>query len=349
MELKRREKILAGAVAVLLAALAAYYALPLLLRGTAADREQRNKLAAEVQKKQSRIALAEKATTQLRQWERQSLPSDKEVASSLYQNWLTRLVDEFKFRRSRVEPGEGRSHRGVYTAFSFTIRGHATLRELVPFLYAFYSAGHLHQVRSLSCKPTEDSKDLDLVISIEALMLPGADRSDKLSQEPGVRLTSNAVAAYEKIILERDPFVPFRPLDVRPAESKQPSFDASKYAYLTGITFRNGSAEAWFVLRTTGGALQLREGDALEVGPLKGKVLRIGARDAEVELSNGTRAVFSLGKSLTALDASGSRSETPKDGAGPPVAPPVGDDRRSGFGDAGRDRPGESGRSGRSR
>ena len=79
-----------------------------------------------------------------------------------------------------VDPGKGRMHGKIYTAFPYTIRAKGDLRQLTRFLFDFHSAGHLHQIRWLSIKPREGSEKLDLVFTIEALSLPS----------PGLPLTS---------------------------------------------------------------------------------------------------------------------------------------------------------------
>ena len=324
MAMAKREKVLAIIVSVLATAFVAYYILPILLHGNSAGRIERDRLAAEVHKKKNRIEQAEKAMTQIAECERRSLPSDRELAQSLYQNWLTQLVDRLKFRRSRVEPGGGRSNRDFYTSFSFTVRGQATLEELVQFLYAFYTAGHLHQVRHLTLKPLEDSRDLEVLMTIEALLLPGADRRDKLTTETSTRLRNKTLADYQQEIAARRPFSPYRALMAKKKIPPVASFDSSKYDFLTGVTSRDGRPEAWFVARITDQKFQLHEGDTIEIDAVKGKIARIGVRDVEIELEDGTRQLFQLGSSLhdpveeikPSVDATKEVADKPKERVG---------------------------------
>jgi hypothetical protein len=80
-------------------------------------------------------------------------------------------------------------------------------------------------------------------------------------------------------------------------ESAAPSFDSSKYAFLTGITEVAGRSEIWIFVRTSGRLLKLREGDELEVGTVKGLVTHIGERHVELE-TKAAKLVVALGDNL---------------------------------------------------
>jgi len=258
------------------------------------------------------------ALKQLKEWEQRSLPTNAKLAKSLYQNWLRELTVRAGFDEPTVDPGKGRAHGKVYTAFPYTIRAKADLRRLTRFLFDFYSAGHLHQIRWLSIKPQEDSEKLDLVFTIEALSLPSADQERQLSHAPGESLKLDELSAYWDAIvrrrLEGERFAPSgglfaayypqppktvvsRPDPPAPKEPEKPEFDHSRFAKLTGNVAKDGRWEAWLTVQTTGKQWQLSEGDTFEIGSLRGKVTRVLPHAMEFE-AEGRRLSVAAGKVL---------------------------------------------------
>jgi len=295
MALAKREKVLAGLTALLLLGGMANFVLSVLGTSTGDRTADRDRLATEIEKKKLLVARGDKAAARLAEWQKRSLPANRELGRSLYQNWLSELLDQVGFKRSRVESGEGRMYHNAYYLFPFTVRGQANMEELVRFLFTFYRAGHMHQIRHLSIKPMENGRGLDLVITIEALSLPGA-KSDKLSTEPGARLALSVVDEYRNQIVGRNLFSPYAPKHETVATSP-PRFDPSKYAYLTAILAVGGRPQAWFVARTTDQVFKLSEGEEFTVGSVRPKLLRINRRSVELEI-DGARYQVALGTSL---------------------------------------------------
>ena len=172
IQLNKREKILAAVAGVVVLLLAGYLLLGVGGPSLGRLRADRDRLADETQKKRARIAAARRATADLAEWNRRSLPADPANARSLYQNWLRELADQAGLHQLSIESSEGQSQRNVYKFFSFTVRGRAGLGSLTQFLYEFYSVGHLHQIRRLDIKSIEGASDLDVTMTVEALSRP---------------------------------------------------------------------------------------------------------------------------------------------------------------------------------
>lgn len=256
---------------------------------------QRANFSREIDGKKKKIQRGQAAQARLDAWGRVSLPSDLETARSLYQNWLLTLATEAGFEGTKVEAGQGRQRGEVYHALRFSLQAQAPLDRLTRFLQRFYAAGHLHQIRSLSLVPLEKSDKLDLQLSIEALVLPGADRKDKLTTEQGSRLASPS-DAY-RLIATRNLFAPYKPSPPPHVEPPPPPFDLAKYAYLTAVVVADGKPEAWLLIRSTGEKRKLHEGEPFQIGDVRGKILRVGQREVDVELS-GQRWRLPLGDNL---------------------------------------------------
>lgn len=260
--------------------------------------------------KQAMIARGQRARGRLKEWQRRSLPSDLELARSLYQNWLVGLVDQASFARARVNSSPVVTKRGVYYRLPFTVSGQGTLEQVTRFLYDFYKADHLHQVWRLNLKPIESGEaarkpaELDVLLSIEALVLPGADRRSELASAPADRLAWGKLEDYLKPIVERNVFAPFSPAppavaqsDPTAAAAQPPDFDTAKHAFVTAVLDVGGKPQVWLNVRTTGELLKLDEGDEFQVGTFRGTIERIGALAVEI-LADGRRQLVPLGKSL---------------------------------------------------
>jgi hypothetical protein len=291
MKLQRREKILAIAAAAAVVLLGVNF---LWVSGPSLGtlRADYKRLAAEAAKRQDRIEAAAAASAQLSQWERAALPADPSNARSLYQSWLRALAHQAGLRQLDVQSGEGQTHKGVYTLFSFTVRGRATLAELVQFLYGFYSAGHLHKLRVLDLKPLEGARTFDVTMTIEALSLPGADRKDQLSRVSSTRLHFAKQTDYTEAIAARNPFAPYAP------PSRRRQVDPSQYTFITAIITGDGfPAQVWLEERLTGKKWKLAEGEAFEVAGTRGTVKTINPRDVVIEWDGHTQR-FRYGDNL---------------------------------------------------
>jgi hypothetical protein len=302
MTLKKREIILAISIAALLGVLAIYWFWPTAGESFADLSAKRDKLAVDLENMRTRVRQAHKATQRLAAWQLRALPADAESARSLYQNWLRELVDRAKFRNAKVNAVEGQSRRDVFTLFDFDIQCQGTLEQLTRFLYDFYSAGHLHKIRTLTIKPVENSKNLDLNISVEAMSLPGSAEKDSLSAEPGNRLKLSSWEDYKNAIVGRNLFAAYSPpktsKDKNEVDSNivSTSSDFSQYATLTAIVEADGVAEAWLSVRNTGETLEIREGEQFKIGPVLGKIMRIGHGEIDIEI-DGKRITVGYGNS----------------------------------------------------
>jgi len=245
-------------------------------------------------------------------WRKQSLPSDTEVARSLYREWLLQVVvDYVKLNNPSVSPGEPVSRQGRFYAIPFSVRGRGTLGQLTQFLFAFYRTDLLHQIRSLHLTPLGNSEQLDLTISIETLVLPGAgpeldkDLAEEDRQETIIadfqqrasrvshRLASLKLAKYTPPTL-----ADYQPIAQRNLFGVGSDPDPTDFAYLTFVNMVNGEPEVWFTLRATNKTLKLRQGDLLQIGTFSGTIAEIDGSDVILE-SEGERWLLTLGEKLT--------------------------------------------------
>ncbi|MEM1226980.1 MAG: cadherin repeat domain-containing protein [Planctomycetota bacterium] len=84
---------------------------------------------------------------------------------------------------------------------------------------------------------------------------------------------------------------------VEPPPVAPPRFDDASQTYLTGL-LDGREPVAWMKVRTKGETLKLRIGDSFEIGTVKGKVVGINSRTAELEIE-GQRYQFRQAEKLS--------------------------------------------------
>ncbi|NUQ66571.1 MAG: hypothetical protein HUU20_29260 [Pirellulales bacterium] len=287
---KYRKYILYGALGTMLLFYAGDWLLQNALEGPLqARRDKVAQLEADIEKREGQLLQAREIRKQLDALAARSLPANVEVARSLYQGWLLELVNYVELAGPNVDSGEPVGRRGMFQVISFSVRGRGTLEQLTRFLYVFYNAGHLHQIRSLAITPLKESDQLDLAVSIEALVLPGADRTARLTGLRSDRLAYRDLKDYD-VIVRRNLF------------GAGGASDATDYTYLTAVNYVNGKPEAWFDVRTETKLLKLREGQTLEIGPFQGRIAEIADTDVILECGD-ERWLLTIGENLAQASA----------------------------------------------
>jgi len=290
--MKQREKILAISLGALGVVIGGNWLFNQLLQGPLNARYAKvENLRDEIEKKEFVLRRARRAGQRLTEWQTMALPAETEMARSLYQNWLLEVVSAAGFEQPNVDSGDSVTKQGIYQRLPFSFRGRGTLEQLTDFLFQFYRAGHLHQIQRLSITPVANSPSLDLTMTIEALVLPEANRRDRLTSEVSNRLVKFDRQSYQAIV-ERDIFGQGGPNRLDPAD----------YAFLTAILESDGQPEAWLTVRTTGEVLKLHLGQQFEVGQFRGSVSGIDELDLVID-SDQERWLLTLGESLTQATA----------------------------------------------
>jgi hypothetical protein len=286
MKLQRRERILAATAGGLILLLAIWF---LFFYGGSLSYSQltarRDQLLLEVAKKEKQVKAAATAAGRLAEWQRRALPSDVADARIHYQAWLRELAARLEFQQPTIESTGVESKPKTYALLKYKVHCRTNLAKLIEFLYEFYSAGHLHQIRLIDINTVPNSPDIDVNIDVEAMSLPSADRRNKLTEERGHTLCLKTLADYSKAIATRNLFGPFHP----------PGPDATELTFVTAILAVDGRGEVWLVNRMSGQNWKLHEGDRFEVSALRGAVKSIGTRDIVVEVDGRLRRYRSGG------------------------------------------------------
>ncbi len=259
------------------------WVLTTMIQGPLDKRKARTRaIEKEIEKHEKTLADGRKAGQFLDEWRKQSLPANTEVARSLYRSWLLERVNAAKLLSPTVD-SRSPSNRGQYRVLPFSLRARGTLDQFVQFLFDFSEAGLLHRVQSLDLNPAGSSGFFDITLSIEALMIPGAE-GDELNTEPSDWLVSDSVGDYD-VISRRNIF------------GVGMAFDPRRQTFVTAITRSNDQPQVWFKVRDHDKTLKLREGDTIDVDDFQGTIAEIFEQDVTID-ADGERWLLSVGDSL---------------------------------------------------
>ncbi|MFM7563564.1 MAG: hypothetical protein ACKO81_11075 [Planctomycetota bacterium] len=213
-----------------------------------------------------------------------ALPSNTELASSLYQSWLINLVTSLGVSNPKVSSITPMTENDM-TRLQFTLSGKANLKQFTNLLFEFYRAGHLHKIRQVVLTPTGGSEQMDLNLTVEAVSLKNSDNETSLTSVPSERLVSEKFEDYLGI--------PQRNLFGKGILSP-----AVRSTRLTAITSdRFGKQEAWFSIPQKNKVLYLEEGESTTIDSLELKVISVKQDSVLLEI-DGNPGTLEVGKTL---------------------------------------------------
>src|SRR5262249_50622670 len=171
------------------------------------------RLEEEIQKKRDRIQQVVSDMPRLERARQLSLPPKIDLARREYAKYLYELMRDSGFADGKftvlppkdidAKTAPSIANKGaVYQKLDFQIHANTTLGNLVTMLDGFYRTGLLHQVKKLSIlRPMtqgqqQDPNELDINMTIEALIVSGVHERDTLKPGPSQRLVmADAVTA----------------------------------------------------------------------------------------------------------------------------------------------------------
>jgi hypothetical protein len=301
----------------------------------------------EIDEKRTKIAQIEAQKPKFEVWRRLSLPADLNFARLEYEKYLRELLRQSGFERQTgnvertsptVIPKPADTKTGptlpgkkepIYTRLTFSVVAHGELADLVDFLERFYRTPLLHEIKkldihrpltpSVGAGPQQRTNDLDVDMTIEVLVLSGADKRNQLLPAvdwklaavdvvtdlcngptglmvipwavgptgplgPGILASSSRQYGS---IAAKDIF--FGPKEVQQdTEQVLDKIETTENVYLTDITHTGNKVEAFFYvqydnsktrLRPTTGFDSFRIRNGKGVTLAQGKVVRIDERD----------------------------------------------------------------------
>lgn len=296
-------------------------------------------LQIERSKQQSLVGQQLRASKQLGDWSKRSLPPDPSTALALYQNWLIEWATAQGMTSVHVTPGrvDRKPRDKTFYVIPMTVKANARLGTAVKALYDFHASGLLHRVRSLSATSSgrEGDPELALTLEVEALSLvDGLPRTKLLTEDrpEGPALPLAASEEYASITAKNlfvrgyngPPAPPTPPTPVASAPPPPPpppsdGFDALSHIYLVAAIDKDGRKTAWLYDRATNGQTVLEVGQTFPVEQTQAKVAEIGRDFIRFVLAEKTLKL-ELGHHLReAVGQATLPTTTPESGAATPV------------------------------
>ena len=215
--MNNREKRMAMGVAALVGLLMLYYVYSSIADQFTQRETKITQLEQTIAKNKQTILAGNVAKKRLTEWEHRSSPQQQRNGSDqvpeLVAGGSRPLQLESPTFTTKEHSRRPRTKNKPYDKFSFQVKGRTDveMKQLVQFLYEFYASNQLHTIRSISLTPDNNAKKLDVVLEIEALVLPTADRTDELAEKPLKQLARGDTTAYQKVIGGRNLFAEYKP------------------------------------------------------------------------------------------------------------------------------------------
>lgn len=239
------------------------------------------------------VLLGQRARRQLRYWRERSLPTNPEIANSLYQDWLREQLTGAGLEVSQLAEKGSSTSRGQYEELTLDVTAAGTLAQVTDFLYRFYSAVHLHRISGATLTAADGGQKLTAIFTVGALILPECKRTDALAEgEP--RPLPAPLEEIRTRLVSRNPFAP-PSVKTATADGDKPDAEAAG-AFVSGVTYGPRGWEL-AVKNKDAEVKRFHTGDSIEFGRFKGTVVEIGDRRVVIETDKGKLEVR-LGQNL---------------------------------------------------
>lgn len=177
MNLSQREKILAGAVGLVIVLFVGNYFWSSIQQGFDAKQATIDSLRKEKEDKSLQITAGTIAKAKLNRLLPRSLPSNEERAQAEYMAWLIKIAEEVGLTDPQPRVLGSVPEGDLYQSMKFQLAGTGTIEHATNLLYAFQSKDYLHRVLRFDMRPMTNSKipnRMTIMLDCEALALKSA-------------------------------------------------------------------------------------------------------------------------------------------------------------------------------
>jgi hypothetical protein len=237
------------------------------------------------------VVAGQHARRQLRNWEARSLPSRIDVAESLYLDWLREQLTGAGLEVTQLAERSTTGRNQRYEEVGVDVTATGTLAQLTDFLYRFYSAVHLHRITEATLTGTDNGKKLSINLTVGALALPGANRKDKLAEGEPRPMTAPLEEVRTRLVA-RNLFAP-----PSPQAGPGPDMESSD-AFFTSATYGDQGWVMWLRMKKSGKSKTFHQGDDIEIGQFKGKIVEIEKRRVVISTDKG-KVELRIGQALS--------------------------------------------------
>ncbi len=168
------------------------------------------RLKKDAETKRARLDEIDKGRSNLARWRVLSLPGEADVSRREYEKYLNLLLSRHNITNQRTitpspidlksSPTTG-NKEPIYIRLTFLVQAYASLSNLAALMAEFYDTGLLHEIKHLDIKrqatqlPGTRADEMEVHMTIEALIVNGADRRPYLLPNIDRRLLAIDLAA----------------------------------------------------------------------------------------------------------------------------------------------------------
>ena len=308
-----REKILAIAVASLVALWGASQGWDKYQAAVERSLNTQRNVAQKLSTARTATARGQRAQQKIHQWKQQSLPTNPDIAKSLYQDWLQQQLTAAGLEVAELKISSTHARPTSFQQFSFVASATGKLEQLTEFLYGFYQAQHLHRISQATFSPTKDRKALQISLTIDALSLAEGTRKNQLA-DGTLDPFKQSLEQFRESITGRNLFAtyePPKPPKPEPTDTAKEDTDAAQARF---SSFNHGRG-GWLMsvrMEKTGKVYIFREGDTIEIGKFKGTLERLDGERRRAILSSESgegqvRRQVRLGQTLAEAEPFGEK------------------------------------------
>jgi hypothetical protein len=278
----QREKVLIGAVAATGVLWGAMRGFDRYRETVAANEGLAQRAADELDDAEFAVQRGEKAKRQLIEWSKRSLPTNADVAKSLYQDWIRSQLAAAGLTVEQVSDKTLNRANPNYGELSLEARASGTLEQLTDFLYKFYAAPHLHRISAATITPSENGAKLAVILGIDAISLSDSERTSELATGEEQSLPQS-LDELRTSLASRNVFKPHQPGAV--AEDSGAN-DAWVSAF---TTYGDDGYLLWIKSGEPPKTRRFRVGSDIQYGKFSGKIVEIDfpGRRVIIETADG--------------------------------------------------------------
>lgn len=239
--------------------------------------------------------IAKKISQKMEGYSGRSLPYKPDVARSLYQDWLLKLLEQHEMTGISIDASapvaieiksrtNKKKNRLIGYRIAYTVHGKTSLPRWVQWVKDFESSGHLHKLKNLTLIPLGNGNEIDANMTIEAVSLQAAEREDQLTpwvRDPQQEPSASLLASF----VQRNIF----------ARGFSKTLASIR---LQALTFnRRGEGEAWFDVGQGKSTQIISLGQKLDI-PIHEIVLLSVSGDVAKLKVNGAVVELAIGQTL---------------------------------------------------
>lgn len=238
----------------------------------------------------------QRARKQVNDWRSQSLPTNRDVAESLYQDWLRTQLTGAGMTVTQIADKSGSARNPQFGEVAIEVRADGALPQLTDFLHRFYSGPHLHRISNATIIASDGGQKLSLTMTAAALILPDAKRTDKLAEgDPRPIEGVKSLDDVRQRLVDRNLFVAHA---LKSAGGEAPTDSNAAEAEFSSTVYGSDGWQGWVRNKNSGQVSRYSVGDAIEVGSFKGKIVEIENRRMVIETDKG-RAELRAGQNFS--------------------------------------------------